>query len=101
MGNPCDVCQNRTCTMKELGGKINGEIKKVITKSGDRLKATVDTVECKAVGDVYNTIVISICADGLKGFTDFSWSFVYCAFFGVVLIGMTILLNMCVGLRPL
>ena len=39
-------------------------MKKVITKSGDKLKATVDTVECKAVGDVYNTIVISICADG-------------------------------------
>ena len=39
-------------------------MKKVITKSGDKLKKTVDTVDCKAVGDVYNTIVISICDDG-------------------------------------
>jgi hypothetical protein len=88
-------------TIRTTLGSITGEIKQVITKSADKLKATVDTVECEAVGDVFNTIVISICADGLKGFSDYSWAFVYCAFFGVVLIAMTILLNMCVGLRPL
>jgi len=96
-----DAIETTNATIRTTLGSITEDLKQVITKSGDRLKATVDTVECKAVGDVYNTIVISICADGLKGFSDYSWAFVYCAFFGVVLIGMTILLNMCVGLRPL
>lgn len=88
-------------TIRTTLGSITGEIKKVITKSADKLKATVATVECKPVGDVFNTIVISMCADGLKGFSAYSGAFVYSAFVGVVLIIMTILLNMCVGLRPL
>lgn len=96
-----DAIEKTNATIRTTLGSITGEIKEIITKSGDKLKATVDTVACAPVGDVYNTIVISICADGLKGFSDYSWAFVYCAFFGVVLIGMTILLNMCVGLRPL
>jgi len=96
-----DAIQKTNVSIKTTLGSITGEIKKVITKSADTLKETVDTVDCKIIGDVYNTIVISVCSEGLKGFTDYSWAFVYCALVGVILIVATIFLNMCVGLRPL
>jgi len=61
----------------------------------------MNTIECAVIGDIYHTVYQSVCIEGLGGFVQYSWFFVWCGFFGLVVISTTILLNLCVGLRPL
>jgi len=88
-------------TIRDALGSLTGEIKAVISKSGAALGDTVKKVDCSVVGDIFNTLVVSVCNESLKGFKDYSWAFVWSGFVGMLLIIVTILLNVCVGLRPL
>jgi len=96
-----NVIRDTNQTIRNTLNSLTGEVKTVITKSADALKETVEGVDCAIVGDVYNNFIISVCSVGLQGFKDYAWAFVWCACVGVLLIIATILLNLCVGLRPL
>jgi len=76
-------------------------IKDIVDKAAQAFGTTLDTVNCSLVGDVFHTVYSSVCDEGLGGFRDYSWFFVWCGFFGLVVIVATIVLNLCVGLRPL
>merc|ERR1712025_494974 len=56
--------------------------------------------DCAVVGDIYNTMFESTCVEAMPGFRDYAWLFVWCSFVGVLVIIATIVLNVCVGLRP-
>merc|ERR1712150_240081 len=86
-------------TLKKVVAGISTTMRNVIDSNVDELKTTVDKVDCSVVGDVYHTISKSLCSDGLQGFSDYAWTFVWCGFIGLLLIVATILLNVFVGLR--
>ena len=87
----------------------SGHVKAIISKSVDALGSTLDGIECSIIGDIYNTIFMSMCTKGLLtcsaphrnrksrvfygcekllagavGFSNYAWSFVSRAFFGMV-----------------
>jgi len=87
--------------LKAVVNKILDHVKAIVADSVKHLSNTFQDVNCGVVGDIYNTMFASTCADAMPGFKDYSWLFVWCSFFGIICIIATILLNICVGLRPL
>lgn len=94
-----DVIVKTNASIRQSLDGIGDMVKTVIDKSIGALGDTLNSVECSLVGDIYNTVVRSVCDKGLNGFLEYAWSFVWCALLGLVLIICTILLNLFVGLR--
>lgn len=87
----------------------SGHVRAIISNNVDALGSTLDGIECSIIGDIYNTIFMSMCTKGLLtcsaphrnrkskvfygcekllagavGFSNYAWSFVSRAFFGMV-----------------
>merc|ERR1719409_1700700 len=86
-------------TIKPAIKEISGHVKVMISKSVDALESSLNGLECSIIGDIYNTIFMSMCTKGAVGFSNYAWSFVSRAFFGMLLIASTVVLNVFVGLR--
>merc|ERR1712072_694163 len=86
-------------SLKPAIKEISGHVKVIISKSVDALENTLNGLECSIIGDIYNTIFMSMCTKGAVGFSNYAWSFVSRAFFGMLLIASTVVLNVFVGLR--
>merc|ERR1711934_723174 len=86
-------------TLKPAIKEISGHVRAIISNNVDALGSTLDGIECSIIGDIYNTIFMSMCTKGAVGFSNYAWSFVSRAFFGMLLIASTVVLNVLVGLR--
>merc|ERR1712150_228374 len=78
---------------------IGWRAKAIVQTSVGAMQKTLDSVDCSLVGDSYDTIIQSVCGEGLAGFKQYAWSFVSRSVVGLLLIIATILLNLFVGLR--
>jgi len=95
------VVDDTETSIKSIQDSMLQPIKDLFTKASAAITKALNTLDCAVVGDIWNTVYSSVCIDGSGGFTEYSWYFVWCAFFGLVVIITTIMLNLCVGLRPL
>lgn len=100
--NSLEIVVNDTATkIKTIQDGMLTPIKNLFGKAKSAILKAMDKIDCAVIGDIYYTVYSSVCTEGANGFTAYAWYFVWSAFFGLVVIITTILLNLCVGLRPL